>query len=171
MQRTIWQNYDINEEDFQEYFDEFGIDDEYEKFMTANQINDEYLEDERANLNIELPEDIVCIADIGLWNGRRHGYKLLKSNNLADCLKFESSCEYAEWYVDSHSNLRSRQTHHDGTHYVLYRMWKEGLSETQKENFLEKIYVGKASRKDISRYTKRLGDAVAQVYGWNKMAS
>lgn len=56
--------------------------------------------------------------------------------------------------------------HHDGTDYVLYRMWKEGLSTEQKDNFLDKIWRGKATMKDVSRYTRRLGDVIGKIYGW-----
>ena len=84
---------------------------------------------------------------------------------MKDCLHFEDGCDYAEWYVDKKNNLRSKQTHHDGTNHYLYRMWKEGLSDTQKENFLNKIYTRQVTNKDITRYTKSLGKIVCDIYG------
>lgn len=37
-------------------------------------------EDERLNLSCLLDGKIMCIADLGLWNGRRSGYKYLTEN-------------------------------------------------------------------------------------------
>ena len=161
----IWQNYDINLDDYQELFDEYEVTDEYEKYRFATEENDMYLDDERLNIAEELNENIIVIADIGLWHGRRIGYKEI-GNNVADCLNFESDCEYAEWYIDSKKNLRSSQSHHDGTHYLLYRVWKDNLTERMKDHFRNLIYTGKVKSRDISRYTKRLGDYVSAVYGW-----
>lgn len=169
MEHIIWQNYDVNIEDYKDYLDEEFPDlDEYEQWEEANELNNTYLEDEKCNLNKVLPTEIIIIGDLGFWNGRvKFAYKELNSNNLSDCLRFERDCEYAKWYVDKYKNLRSKQSHHDGTNYLLYRRWRDGLTDTQKENFLNKMYYGKATEKDITRYTKRLGDIVSEIYGWN----
>jgi hypothetical protein len=163
--RVIWQNYNIDVKDYQELFDEYEVTDEYEQYRLAYEENDRYLDDERANIAEELDENIIIIADIGLWDGRRIGYKEIGSN-VADCLEFEKDCDYAEWYVDSKKNLRSSQSHHDGTHHLLYRVWKKNLSERAKENFRNLIYTGKVKPRDITKYTRRLGDYVNSVYGW-----
>ena len=174
----IWQNYDLDLEDWRDEIldtmdangelkeDEEPSEDKLYEWMYA--LNDEYFEDERSNLNKELPTEILIIGDLGFWDGRvTYAYKEIHSNNLINCLQFERGCDYAEWYVDEFKNLRSRQSHHDGTHYLLYRRWKDGLSEEQKENFLNKMYCQKATKKDITRYTKRIGDIVSEIYGWN----
>ena len=147
MEHIIWQNYDVNIEDYKDYLDEEFPDlDEYEQWEEANELNNTYLEDEKCNLNKVLPTEIIIIGDLGFWNGRvKFAYKELNSNNLSDCLRFERDCEYAEWYVDKYKNLRSKQSHHDGTNYLLYRRWRDGLTDTQK----------------------RLGDIVSEIYGWN----
>ena len=166
--KLIWQNYEVDLKDYEDFLEEEypEVTDDYEKFGLCRELNDEYFEDERANLNMELEEDIIIIADIGLWFGRRTGYRELHDSNLSSVLNFESDCGYAEWYVDRYLNIRSRQSHHDGTHSLIYRMWKPGLSDEQKECFLDKMYYGKATSKDLTRYTKRLGDYVRKVYGW-----
>lgn len=167
---TIWQNYDVDPADWKEYLDDIGIDDpdSYEAWDVVQELNWEYLDDERMNLDAELPSEILIIGDLGCWNGRvRMAWKELNSNNLADVLRLERDCDYAEFYVDRYKNVRSRQTHHDGTNYLLYRRWKDGISDIQRENFLEKMYSGTATEKDITRYTSRLGDDVCRVYGWN----
>lgn len=136
---------------------------EDELYRIMYETNADYLEDERINLNIQLPEAIVCIADLGLWNGRKSGYRVITSGNISDCLYSEYD---PTWFVDRYGNLRCDAVHHDGTNHYLYRMWKPGLSDTAKENFLCKIYEGKATSADVSRYTRRIGDYIGKVYGW-----
>ena len=41
------------------------------------------------------------------------------------------------------------------------------MSDTQIENLKEKIYRGIATRADITRVTRRLGDDIAKVYGFS----
>jgi hypothetical protein len=41
------------------------------------------------------------------------------------------------------------------------------VSEAQKDRLKEKIYHGTATRADIVRVTKRLGDEIGKVYGWS----
>lgn len=165
----IWSNYNLNlDEDWEDFLNEVypEITDEYEKYNIIADENDRYLEDEIDNLDYALPTEIIIIGNLGLWNGRvPYAYKETKNKNLKDCLRFENGCDYAEWYVDNKNNLRSKQSHHDGTNYYLYRMWKEGLSDTQKENFLNKIYTRQVTSKDITRYTKSLGKIVCDIYG------
>ena len=126
--------------------------------------NSEYLDDERANLNIQLSQPILVVADIGRWNGRYFGYKEIKSGNIKDCLY--SEMDYNTWYVDKNGDLRCDAVHHDGTNHYLYRVYKSGASEAQINRLKEKIYNGTAVRADITRVTKRLGDEIGKVYGW-----
>ena len=115
------------------------------------------------NLDIDLSADIIVIADIGRWNGRVMGYKII-GNNIKNCLFTE--CDYATWYVDRYGNLRCTGYHHDGANYILYRMFRPGLTDEQRENFANKVYYGKVTNTDIARYTVRIGDFIGDVYGW-----
>lgn len=58
--------------------------------------------------------------------------------------------------MDKYGDLRADAVHHDGTNHYLYRAFKDGVSDTQKENLQYKIYCGKATRADITRVTKGL---------------
>lgn len=127
--------------------------------------NDEYLLDERANLNIQLSQPIIVIGDLGRWNGRVQGYKMIESGNIKDCLY--SDTDYTEWYVDKLGDLRADAVHHDGTNHYLYRAFKDNATPEQIENLQDKIYSGRATRADITRVTKRLGDDIGKVYGWD----
>ena len=163
--RTVWSNIDLNLKDWiddlREEFPDYSEDEYYAEMVERN---DGYFDDERANLNIPVDEDIVILADIGRWNGRFKGYKVLDSGNLSFCLS--SDCDMCEWYVDREGEFRSRHVHHDGTDFLCYRKFKAGLSEDDKEEFLDKVYCGKATQEDIDRVTEKLGIMVGQVYGW-----
>lgn len=87
---------------------------------------------------------------------------MIESGNIKEC--FYSDCDCNEWYVDKLGDLRCEAVHHDGTNYYLYRVFKDNVSEEQIENLKWKIYCGKATRADITRVTKRLGDDIAKVY-------
>ena len=161
----IWTNYDLNFEDWradlEEEFPDLGED---ELHAMMHERNNCHLDDERINLNIQMEMPIIVIADLGLWNGRRMGYKDIEGGNIRDCLYADT--DYATWYVDHLGDLRCDAVHHDGTNFYLYRAFKPGVSKSQMENLKEKIYHGKVTRADITRVTMRLGDAIAKVYGW-----
>jgi hypothetical protein len=169
----IWSNYNLNLEDWiediKDNLNELGVDysdwTEEEFRLAMIDHNQSYFMDEKCNLNIPTGR-IIEIADIGLWDGRRMGYNLLNEHNLKACLNFKFYCDYAEWWVDSRNNLRSRQTSHDGTHYILYREVKPNITSDQLDNFCWKLYRGKATSKDITKYTRALGKHIRNVYGW-----
>lgn len=143
---------------------------EYEKTITDEKLFDEcyfmeqtWFEDEQWELaRVDEGCGLIAIADLGRWNGRFGGYKEIK--NLEDVLY--SSCDYERVYVDSNGDLRKEESHHDGSNSILYRYWKEGLTEEQKENFMSKIYNGSCTQKDITRYTCKAGLGIANAYGW-----
>ena len=160
----IWSDdldYDDWKEDLEEQYPELSDD---ERFEMMYEINNGYLDDERCNLNIQLSRPILVVGDLGLWNGRRMGYKEIESGNIRDCLY--SDTDYSTWYVDKKGDFRCDAIHHDGTNHYLYRTYNDGVSETQIDNLKEKLYCGTATRKDITRITRRLGDEIANVYGF-----
>ena len=152
---------DIAEDNGEKVLDRKTIDKYINK---AYDLNYEYLADERINLDKKVDGEIVIIGDLGLWDGRRIGYKLL-GNNIKDCFEMGRDCMEAEWYCDRY-DLAGVEHHHDGTNYYTYRMRKPNISETSWENFLDKIYRGVVTSKDITRYTKSLRPYIAEVYGW-----
>lgn len=159
----IWSS-DIDLDDWRkDLLEQYGELPDDELYRLADEINSEYLCDERMNLDISVPEGIVCIGDLGLWNGRRMGYKLI-GDNISKCLYSDEEC--LEWYVDEYGDLRCTASHHDGTNYLVFRKWKKNISEDRKERLLDLIYEGKATEKDISSCTNRLGDKIANVYGF-----
>ena len=134
---------------------------ELDVYSWASETNDTYLDDARCDLAIPVGE-IICIASLGLWDGRRMGYKHM-GHKVSDCLS--SNDDDIEWYCDSH-NLCGVGYHHDGTNYYIYRVLKDGLSDEQVSNFENKLYYGTATKKDVSRYTRSLLPYVQKVYGF-----
>jgi hypothetical protein len=165
----IWSNdldYDDWKDDLEEQYPELSAN---ERMDLMYEINGTYFQDEKTNLDIQLSRPILVIGDLGLWNGRRMGYKEIESGNIRD--RLYSDTDYATWFVDKNGDFRCDAIHHDaihhdGTNHYLYRVYKDGVSETQIDNLKEKIYYGKATRADIVRVTRRLGDDIAKVYGF-----
>ena len=163
--RLIWTNHDLDYEDWRaDLKSEYPDLSEDERYYKMLDINADYLDDERLNLNIQLSQPILVIADLGLWNGHRSGYKEIPSGNIRDCLYSEH--DYSTWYVDKEGDLRCDDIHHDGTNHYLYRVYKDSATEKQKTELRGKIYFGIATPADIDRVTKRLGDEISKVYGW-----
>ena len=162
----IWSN-DIDYDDWREDLEEQYPDlTEAERMELMYELNGDYLDDERSNLDIQLSRPILVVGDLGLWHGRRMGYKEIPSGNIRDCLYSERGIDYSTWYVDKNGDFRCDAIHHDGTNHYLYRAYKDGVSDTQIENLKEKLYRGTATRADITRITRRLGDEIARVYGF-----
>lgn len=161
----IWGDIDLNfadwVDDLRAEYPDLTEDGLYEKMC---EINADYLDDERANLDIQLNQPIIAIADIGRWDGRYSGYGMIESGNIKDCL--ESGMDYKEWFVDKEGDLRFKGIHHDGTNYYLYRVLKDNITDEEIEDFQDKIIEGKATKADIEKYTDRLGDEIGKVYGW-----
>lgn len=169
----IWSDVSLDPDDWRDGYKDFLEENELdgdpnnedELYQWMVETNADYLDDERMNLNIQLSQPIIVVGDLGLWHGRVMGYRMINSGNIKDCLF--SDTDMTEWYVDKYGDLRADAIHHDGTNHYLYRVFKDGVSETQIENLQEKVYRGRATRADITRLTKRLGDDIAKVYGWN----
>lgn len=162
----IWSNYDLDYEDWKDDLEEnYPELSEQERITLMYEINGDYLEDERTNLNVQLSAPILVIGDLGLWYGRRMGYKEIASGKICDCLY--SDTDYSTWYVDRLGDLRCDAIHHDGTNHYLYRTYKPSVRQSQIDNLKEKLYYGTATRADITRITRRLGDEIAKVYGFS----
>ena len=118
--------------------------------------DDEY----KYNLNKTLPNRILCIADLGLWQGRKTGYKLL-GDNLNEILTVAQG-DYYKVYYDGY-NVRAEDNHHDGTNYYTFRVIKDNVNI---DNLLNKLYNGTATNNDINNYTKSLKSEIKSIYGW-----
>ena len=70
----IWSNYNLDYEDWRVDLEaEYPDMSEDERIALMYEINSNYLDDERTNLSIQLPQPILMSADIGRWDGRYSG--------------------------------------------------------------------------------------------------
>ena len=125
------------------------------------ELNNQYLYDERSNLYIPLSTNVIALAALGLWNGRKSGYKILGKN--VNCI-FDISEDENHYYADGR-NIRAKCVHHDGTNYILYRKLKDGVTVEQIESLLLKNDYC-LTPQQISKYTESLRPYVAKIYGW-----
>lgn len=167
--RIIWSNMNIDVDVWRDEYVQCRKEEDYENPEDVND-HDVYafaeeslsyqLDDERMNLNVETEGRILAIANLGLWDGRRQGYKIL-GNNVSDI--FNISETYNEYYSDGY-NIKASCIHHDGTNLIKYRVIRE---DRNIDNLLDAIYNGeKISPWKLSYYTKSLHPYVAKVYGW-----
>jgi hypothetical protein len=167
---TIWSNMNLNIEDWRDGYKEWleineiddrDPDDEDDIYDWMVETNNMYLDDERMNLDERVDGRILVICDLGLWYGRRQGYRIIESHNIKDILQYRY--EYAEFYGDG-KDIRGTEVHHDGTNHYLYRIIKE---DRDIDKLLDAIDNGEEiSRQKLNYYTQSLYKDVAAVYGW-----
>ena len=112
----IWSNMNLEVADWRDGYEEYleinelsdDPNDENKLYEYMVETNDEYLSDERANLNVRLSQPIIVIGELGRWNGRVMGYKMIDSGNIKDCLY--SDTDYTEWYADKYGDLRADES-------------------------------------------------------------
>lgn len=158
----IWSNRNLNIEDWKDFLEEEypDVDDVYEQYRIIEDLNTLYFEDEYVNLNQEIDGRILVVADLGFWNGRKQGYKIL-NRNVNNILT--TGEDYTEWYGDGY-NIKATAVHHDGTNYYEYRVIRE---DRDIDKLLYAIYNGEEiSRQKLNYYTKSLYPYVAKIYGW-----
>ena len=102
----IWTDYGLDYEDWRDDLEADYPDlSEDERISLMYEINGDYLDDERANLNVQLSQPILVVGDLGLWNGRRMGYKEIPSGNIRDCLYGDT--DYSTWYASGEDYLEA----------------------------------------------------------------
>ena len=161
MIHTIWSNDNIDIKDWEDFLEEEypEVTDDYEKFRICSEMNDEYLEDEKMNLNKELGNQIVIIGEIERWDGRRHGYLFAGSTNLNGI--FKHTCgDYCSWFVED-DELKCIDAHHDGTNIYTYRLLKKDVTD---DDFEDLAYDGLDNA--VEKYTEPMGHYVKEIYGW-----
>ena len=162
--RVIWSNDDYDEWErcmLIDYPDEKsreeeGIEINYERYHADC---DQYLYDERANLDVEVNGVIVAFGVLGLWDGN-HNAACTFGNKVKNILK--SECDYLDWYCDRY-NVRCKASHHDGTNYYLYRVAKD---RKQAKELVDAIAYEGMTEEEFRKATRSLRPYVAKVYGW-----
>lgn len=135
----------------------------------AEETNQSYLDDEQMNLSgIEFPKEIIIFAELGLWDGRKQTYCRTRTKRVSDVLKtgYLRGQSNIKYWVDAYGNLRAEESHHDGTNTYLFRVFKDSVSLGTELFILDKATRGTLTKDDITRYTRRVGKEIADVYGW-----
>ena len=102
-------------------------------------------------------DDIIAIGILNLWNGQKLGYKCLDSSDIGKIFETAQG-DFTTWGLTANKDVVCVDRHHDGTNYYLYRSFKPHITDVQQENFLTKLYEGKLTQRDISKYTHRIGE-------------
>lgn len=165
VERVIYDSrFDLDEfeawkQDNDELVEEYG-DNETALINAYMEYISDWVDDEKANLNEQVDGVVVAFADLGFWNGRVTGAKRCGSN-VNSVLSLEG-CDDGYFYCDRY-NVKSNLYHHDGTHYVTYRVAKD---EDTAERIVERASTGELTLDYFNRNTKSLRPYVAKVYGW-----
>lgn len=172
-ERILWNNINVNEEDYIDVINDWlaSIEREEENFETISdyekwdfidselQLDFAFLKQELSSLQLDNP--ILVIADLGFWDGRKQGYKIIDSCQLEDILS--TSCDYCKWYSDGY-NIRFEGHHHDGSDHYEFREIK---NMDNIDKLLDKIVAGeKISRNTLNYYTKSLLPIIKKHFGW-----
>lgn len=130
---------------------------EEEKRKAIYEMNEQYLEDERINLDIPLDGKIIAIGNMN--KGRTKSSYLIFDKNINTILKDDYNYGETEYYSDGY-NIRSTK----GDNHYEYREIREGRNIL---NLIDRIYKGEPiSRKMLNYYTKSIAPQVNKVYGW-----
>ena len=101
--------------------------------------------------------DILCIASLGLWNGRVYGYKVIR-HSILDIIQGD----YVDIYLED-GDIHMDDTHHDGSNHYVFREIKDNVDI---DKLLNDIYSGKElSNQKLSYYKKSIYPAFAELYG------
>lgn len=105
--------------------------------------------------NFVFDEDLIAIADLGLWDGRRPAFMKL-SNKFSS---FNRIIQGDTFKINIENNdIVITDYHHDGTNYSVIRVWKSEINDDDKNEMLnnyintgdtQKLY---ESTNSISKY-------------------
>ena len=140
---------------------------EEQKYTWAVEDNHFAMECEIANLNKIVPGIPVYIANLGLWNGRRRGYRTESCTKSIGEMLQEISYNHDDfdWYC-ADGDLRVAAHHHDGTNYFTLRY----IPAAEKQEIIDQIMEGEISLEEMLKHTKSLEPLVNEVYGWSSTA-
>lgn len=165
MKHMIWQDaiYE-NDSDWEDSYEESSQKENMTLSEYVTDCVDSYLDDERANLDIKIPNGIFVYGNLGLWSGRKWGYANDCPTNVNECLR--SRCDGCmRFYVDDDGDFVADESHHDGKNYYTFREWRDGVTDEQKDALKREILAGRGFDEMLNEYTLPLGNKILKVYG------
>lgn len=135
---------EYNEELSEDTADQWAVDDLYD--YARNELTDE--------IDRHAPHGIAVFADLGLWNGRRRGIKIVDS--FRDVLALCDDLMYVT-IETTPQGLTVYAPHHDGTNvYTLRALTKAGANRwSDYDDELEQSLIH-GSPRTLRRYTKNI---------------
>lgn len=131
-------------------------------YEAACESNIEWLYDVKSSLSIEVPNPILVVADLGLWNGRRSDYHILSGSKVADIFGVQCG-DLVTYFADAY-NVCCEDIHHDGINRYIFRELRDFDGYCQP--LLNALRGQRNYKALMKRYTKSLLPYVADVYGW-----
>ena len=121
------------------------------------------LEDEKTNLGTKKTGPILVIADLGLWNGRKPGYRFLEGDGTLDRVFEVFRGDFFSLWEEG-GELLGKDIHHDGTNFYMFY---EVLDREAAEEATGLAFSGKEIPEDLLRRgLSPLGKKVSEIYGW-----
>lgn len=136
--KIVWSydtsNWDRNEaiKVYREIYDCDPSEEELDRFVFNE--NDRNLEDEAGNITFHERKHgykyYIVLADLGLWNGRFDGGKIIRGlwKSISECFE-----DYNEIYQEG-KRLKVKAIHHDGTNYFQIRELTDRGLEYMRRN-------------------------------------
>lgn len=137
--------------------------DDYLAWATAESVSDDDLWSAKHDLKVKIG-DLIVIADLGLWDGRRKAVRVIPNATLADAMGVVEG-EYIDWYVED-GEMKIDAVHHDGTNHYLFRTWKDETNDWKKGLTLHLINHGFDDRETLDVDTRPLGPDVKKAFAW-----
>lgn len=168
-ERVLYNNYLTEEEEndiIKDYAECNEIDvkdiDEELKYAIISDYLEMEIEELDINCNVYLENPILVIADVGRWNGRKIGYKIIDSGLLSDIFHLNDRCDYHKYYSDGY-NIHCEATHHDGINHYEFREIK---NMDNIDLFLHSLLNGKYTnnRRMLNHCTKSILPEFKKIY-------
>lgn len=130
------------------------------------------LDDEKHNLDKELGGQVVALVNTHVWNGHGHAAEPMGTNlnSIFELPNDHNGYEY-DFYSDG-ENVVGEMKHHDGTHFVTFRLVKASKNEDldKKTDKVCRLWCGSdKDREKALSLTSSLHNDVAGVYGWERI--
>lgn len=120
--------------------------------------------------SISQSNELIAIAKVGLWNGKRIAYcELGHPENLREIIaKTNSSrgeCELGKVILNENRDIAYSMHHHDGTNYIVIRERRNNISEENWRKMRNAIYNQdiEEAEKLIAKCTKKTGKYIKHL--------
>ena len=158
-------SYDKEEmkQEYEEIYEEIPSEEELERFIEDT--NNMFLDDERSNVEFYEKQHgqktYIILADLGLWDGRAEGGKIIKGlwNAISKCFE-----DYNHIY-EYRRRLCVDAIHHDGTnHFQIKELTPRGLEYIEKNPYMPDRELHQHLFRD-SHYSNEV-KLFKTIYGW-----